>query len=499
MASVGLCILCNVEVTQDDYRREIDCPSKTCPGRVFHEECISAYLRKTKYSKDRCTGFPCPAILQTGKPCPGYVCKMHEFFPSNQKKKQARLDAAIAVAAAPKPRPTSVKPKATVQVAMKNALPKGVVPGRCRKAAQTGIARAAAKKEILKANAEREPNLIPGLSAEALERDARRAVARKLKAQLKIPPGATKRYQDAKAGDLSSNSNARNRIVGVGCKLQATIKDTSGGTPGLFGGVDSLRPNRRSPQDGDDFISALRSRKTGGSTVANVSSCTGDEAATHHIPDKRFQTRPPLNSSIGSDSATPASDSPLTCSDPTMLELYGAWENVVVLDTSRPLNGEVAASVMVVADQGDDPVVEYDMLYAADDGSYLVFDTFSNSYFRLEDMYGLSPELVDCAGEDGNIYICVIVRRSTRALRAQQQLACFKAQELNQQQPQGDQVTESRVEKKSVEVVSSAPATPPLEGEDINNTSAGEGVAAQVVEDGEFATDLDSLMQLLCV
>jgi hypothetical protein len=95
------------------------------------------------------TGFPCPAILQSGKPCPGYVCKMHVgghlqgkeglfayqnpgpdsvrsfqvFFPSNQKKKQARLQAAIAAAVAPKPRPAPVKPakvegRAVAQVAI---------------------------------------------------------------------------------------------------------------------------------------------------------------------------------------------------------------------------------------------------------------------------------------------------------------------------------------------------------------------------------------------
>ncbi|GIL64215.1 hypothetical protein Vafri_18185 [Volvox africanus] len=416
---------------------------------------------------------------------------MHEFFPSNQKKKQARLDAAVAAAAAAKPRPTSVKPKATVQVAvtaMKNASPEGVAPKNGRKTAQTGTALATAKKASLKANADHEPHLIPGLSAEDLERDARRAVAMKLKAQLKIPPGATKRNRDAKAGGLSLNNITRKDTGGVGCKPQVTMKDTSGGDPpGMRGGMDSLSPNRHSPQYGDHFISALRNITTGG--AENVSTSTGDESVTHHITDERFQTRLPFSSSIRTDSATPAS----THTDPTMLESYNAWEDAVIFDPN-PSNGEVAASVMVVADQDDDPVVEYDMLYAAEDGSYLVFDTFSNSYFRLEDVYGLSPELVDCTGEDGNTYVCVIVRRSRRALRAQQQLAWFEALELNQQQPQGDQVAES-----DVEVMSTARATSPLEGENINYTSAREGVAAQVEEDGELATDLDSLMQLLCV
>ncbi len=36
------------------------------------QDCIASYLKKTKYSQDRCTGFPCPAVMPTsGKPCPG--------------------------------------------------------------------------------------------------------------------------------------------------------------------------------------------------------------------------------------------------------------------------------------------------------------------------------------------------------------------------------------------------------------------------------------------
>ncbi|PNH01381.1 hypothetical protein TSOC_012737, partial [Tetrabaena socialis] len=74
--TVDTCVLCSKDVTEDDHRREIDCPNKHCPGRVYHEECIAAYLKKTKYSKDRCT-----------------------YFPTNQKKRQARLEAAVGAAA----------------------------------------------------------------------------------------------------------------------------------------------------------------------------------------------------------------------------------------------------------------------------------------------------------------------------------------------------------------------------------------------------------------
>ncbi|GIL93242.1 hypothetical protein Vretimale_19589 [Volvox reticuliferus] len=421
---------------------------------------------------------------------------MQEFFPSNPKKKQARLDAAIAAAAAAKPRPTAVKSKAGVQVAttaMKCASPEGAVPKGGRKIAQTGIAVVNSKNKSLKACADQEPHLIPGLSAEYLEHDAQRAVATKLKAQLKMPPGVKNRNQGTKAGGPSSENRAKNDIGGGGCQQpKATTRDTSGRTPGMLGDVNSVNFDRRSPQLEGHVIGALRKVRTG--EPANASSSMGDESATVIAVKRsadRSQTRLPF--CIDGDSATTALDA-VTHTDPTDFESsYSASEDAVIFDAS-PSNGEFAANV-VVTDEYDDPVVEYDMLYAADDGSYLVFDTLSNSYFRLEDMYGLSPELVDCIGEDGSTYVCVMVRRSTRALRAQQQLAWLEALELNPQ-PQEEQVAESVMEVMSTTLT---PATPTPEGKDMNHTSANEGPAAQATEDGELATDLESLMRLLCV
>lgn len=144
------------------------------------------------------------------------------------------------------------------------------------------------------------------------------------------------------------------------------------------------------------------------------------------------------------------------------------------------------AATRTQGDQDHDPVVEYDMLFATEDGSRVVLDAVSNLYFRIEDVYGKSVELIECTAEDGNLYTCVVVRKSQLESRARWQQQWLDAQELSQQPHQSLVVPTPRTNSNEPD---GAPGTMTVVSADV----AVDQLPCQ--ED----TDVASLMQLLCV
>ncbi|GFR49262.1 hypothetical protein Agub_g11280 [Astrephomene gubernaculifera] len=537
--ATGTCVLCNLTVTEQEYRREIDCPSQSCPGRVYHEDCIAAYLKRTKYSKDRCTGFPCPAILSNGKPCPGYVCKMHTFFPSNPKKKQARLEAAVANAALAKARPAAAapKPKAGAQVAiaaMKRAAPEG--------AAQQPVAVKAAKplsgitntgnNNIRPVNidklkpANQEQRIIPGLSGPIQNlstREALRAEVAKLRAEAKNPTAnSSNNNVNNSAARVITGAWLQSRVgVGVGGNAKsdkgndeepertphaATLWDAFAKAPGLGKDLNYFQLAHTTRNSGGKFSARLRKRLDGESSATTFPSNDGTSSDCDSIGSpstardmEEFDVHSGFESRAGSlaisgddfPALTPTKASATMRTDP-LSALQGAC-----VGPQTETAGNLALLPASTADS--DPVVEYDMVYGNEDGSYLVLDAVSNMYYLLTDVYGDSAELIECMAEDGNLYTCVAVRRSQLEMRTELQRAWIQAQ-VDVQPAQVATEADFGV----AAVAAGAPVMPAEYVYGCGEAGACTAAAAAVEERGvgyEAAedTDVESLMQLLCV
>ncbi|EFJ41061.1 hypothetical protein VOLCADRAFT_99062 [Volvox carteri f. nagariensis] len=474
--------------------------ARTC-GNDDHRS-VRSLQRGSDRGRSPSTGFPCPAILQTGKPCPGYVCKMHVFFPSNQKKKQARLEAAIAAAAASKQRPVPVKAKAGAQAAiaaMKFATSAGVPQAVCQKpsrAAVKGPANVSANTQTLTPSANQKQRAIPGLDVEAFEGALPRK-SRRAKAQLKAAVGGVRQSIDSHAAGAWQDSNEDNSLGGGDSRQRETVWDAFAKAPDWSSSLnyfDLLNQRNNSEHEGH-FSAALAKRIVGGTAKGSsmrYGAAHERERSVATPNERNFQLALSRDNNSDGDSVTPALDS---CWDLELLDSPASDLEAMKIGNGGILSDTTSSEIL--ADQTDDPPVEFDIVYSAEDGSYLVLDALSNLYFRLEDVYSTSPELTECTGEDGNLYTCVLVRRSHLELRAQRQQAWLEAQDLQEQlqqdmmlasTPPGEELTMG-----SHSLHSAEPSPSPTTERAVDVITSG----ASAHESCEDDTDVASLMQLL--
>ncbi|KXZ52673.1 hypothetical protein GPECTOR_9g719 [Gonium pectorale] len=481
--ATGLCVLCNVEVTEEDHRREIDCPSKSCPGRVYHEDCIAGYLKRTKYSKDRCTGFPCPAILATGKQCPGYVCKMHQYFPSNQAKKKKKLDAIVAAAAAPKPKPPpGPKPKAGAQVAIaaiKRAAPEGF-PQPVTTNAKALTASPGSKAPTV------EQRLIPGLDGPikggikggAVNRDELRAQVARLRAEAKQNNGRPV------ASNVLRNANAGSKVVDAAKGVVAEDSADRAPQGATIWDAFSKAANDKmmtkaffGDEDGK-FTKLLRKRLEGNSSGVpspDWDNSTNDESVSECESDITARGRESEESGLSAAAS--------------VAELLAFPTTLPTLADAQITDFVTVPGLMVVPFADPDPVVEHDIVYGAEDGSYLVLDSVSNAYYRLVDVYGEDAKLEELPAEDGNVYTCVAVRKSQVAAREERQRAWLQEQFAGALlAPHAQVPPQPELQLPAQQVITTVAA------------DAAQSCAMTLTQEEEDdGTDVESLMQLLCV
>ncbi|KAG2492961.1 hypothetical protein HYH03_008868 [Edaphochlamys debaryana] len=509
MASLGVCQLCQKEVTEDDYRREVDCPSPACPGRMYHEDCIAGYLKKTKYSQDRRTGFPCPVAISESRLCPGYCVKMHNYIPCNKKKKQARMEALAAAAPLPpKPKPPAVK-----------------------KAAQTVAAAAIVKGAALPtpqpAAVRHKPTPVVGASVGV-------SVAAKLQGydgQARFIPGL---------GDISNKEALRAQVAQLRAEAKAGGKGEAKAGKQLVvaaAPVKSVAPRQTRPDPEEE-------RQPQGATLwdhlvkpgwpaADAAELNYFELEKHTAPYSRL--RKALNGDLdeeasdagsGSDVGKDGDVSTLNLSCANSLGTCATAEDFPALfssalasptDPAKPPAAPyhefgacptytVDPAVAVPPHTNDelplafnkpppvtsaDPVVEYDIVYDSGDGSYVVLDAVMNAYLTLEQAYPpeLALELVEVTAEDGNLYTCVAVTQSALAMRASRQEAWLQAQfgDPSEPAPQPQPLPAQAVVPTASELLAQPQAA-------WGAGSCAAGVAAEAEDD----TDISALMQLLC-
>ncbi len=154
------------------------------------------------------------------------------------------------------------------------------------------------------------------------------------------------------------------------------------------------------------------------------------------------------------------------------------------------------------------PVVEYDIVYASEDGTSLVLNDVLQVYVRPEDVYGAALEMVDCMADDGNTYRCIAVRELQRQARSewvQQQVRLQEQQMLEQEQLAAEQVQLQQQEQQAAIATAAAVAAQAFPPVDVFDGAAAVEQQPQLaggLQEEETADNEDevaSLMQLLCV
>ncbi|GLC43727.1 hypothetical protein PLESTM_001509000 [Pleodorina starrii] len=334
-----------------------------------------------------------------------------------------------------------------------------------------------------------EPRFIPGYDPEDPSADLR-ARGAKNKAQTVV--GNVQRSLSDVSGvwpDGSFDSGGSERAP------HATVWDAFTTAPGIGGDLNYFDLERHNYQysgqrSGGQFSAFLQERLNGAPKAFL------EQADAKSLRELGFTT--PKRGAEVSRSAhaydSTNQDALLTLSASPETEAHNEWGAIGGVDGGTQSD---TTRAVVAADQDDDPVIEYDALYGADDGSHLVLDTVTNAFFRPVDLYGEPPELVEFPGEDGSVYTYVAVRKSMVEARVQRQQAWFDAQEQLQlqqaQQPQ--QALEMHVQQATAEAEMYRAA----EG---CGTSSPSGNIAGVLpvpceEPEEAAQDVESLMRLL--
>lgn len=154
------------------------------------------------------------------------------------------------------------------------------------------------------------------------------------------------------------------------------------------------------------------------------------------------------------------------------------------------------------------PIVEYDIVYASEDGTALVLNDVLQVYVRPEDVYGAALEMVDCMADDGNTYRCIAVRELQRQARSEwvQQQVRLQEQQVLEQQALEQEMLAKQLQQEQQAAIATAAGAAVQAFQPVG--AFGEAAAVeqeqlagnlQAEETGEDGDEIASLMQLLCV
>ncbi|GFR46153.1 hypothetical protein Agub_g7680 [Astrephomene gubernaculifera] len=472
------CYICSDAVTEADYRRELTCSYGGCPGtdHAYHEECITEYLRKLKFPTSRLIGYPCPVLLDNGRPCTGRITATHHKQPLNQKKKQKRVEAAAAAAAAT----AKLKQPAAKAKDAKGANGVGAATAAMRPAGEAALRQAGVNVANVKSVASSLPvvkganvmkTVAPGSGAAARLSGAvsnNVAMAPERVVRQRVIPGWSP--GDEKAAKMSSLEQQRAMVAALRAEAKSAVgrSSTKGAVGGGGGGAAAaagrgalppasafgilaadagakgnagMQARRQQHEDDDGSGSGSDDSDVHAFSTWRDGDSSDDGSNIFAAPPQDFnymqedfpafptsaatQAKPAAQAAkTGAASAapaTPAAASEIFSSStqsPAASPLATASPSATPSELespTAPAGGDAAASALEGVEGFPDD--ETDPIVRTDpvfatEDGTVVVQDVYGNYVRMEDVYGPTPELIGFSDEAGNVSYYVVVRQS---------------------------------------------------------------------------------------